>query len=1055
MLSRINTCIFFEQILLPSRSGIVPYNKIQAYSMRILPIRFLIILYLQAIIISMIYGQMNIYDLTITVEEESREIGYTNKRAGHYYTLTHNHHTSGWMGWMVSDRKLMDDYEVIVNGISLLRTRAEARAFVKPHQLTRRYPDGIEETFTLLDDINAIIVDIMVPGEVAEPVFRPRFTDSFDEDDYITEERDGIILLGRSSSLSDTNIPDFPQWLAITAIPSFTWKKCRRLPPQPGDIIDTGSFAPVELAIQPGQRSFFYRFIVVAGYTVDETVTLAGDVAGNAGRLIEERKERMQALLHSSYIKTADEKFNKALAWTRISMDALVMNQTGHGIYAGLPWFNNYWGRDTFISFPGAVLVSGEYSTAREILKSFAEFQDDDPASPTFGRVPNRVTTQSVIYNTTDGTPWFVRELYEYYKYTADSTLIRELYPVVRRSIEGALKNFTDDYFFLTHADADTWMDAVGPDGPWSPRGNRAVDIQYLWYRQLTDGAAMAVMNGDEEQDRRWRESAEILKENFNRMFVGKTKGILFDHLKSDGTPDTKVRPNQIFAFDLVEDEEVRRQMLRSVLGELTYPWGVASLSLDDTNFHPYHHYAPYYVQDAAYHNGIVWTWLIGRVIEAAVQYNLQDVVYEVTDNMVHQILERGSVGTFSELLDAFPRNGETEPRLSGTFTQAWNLAEFLRSAYQDYLGLRPDVPDRTLHLKPALPAAFGTTEALIPFGNERLYLFFDNNEENATLKIGPSDLRQSITLSFLWGPRNTEPHLVSAVIVPGDTVIITIGKDSVTAQQGSSAISLRTELLAGYNKKYSIDGIKLSEPVWKDFWISVKGPDHPLLPHRIVKRDYTGKRVLYDASDPEFDDTGLSGTYTYPTNPNFRDGIFDITRFTVYTGDDHTYFKMKFRNLHNPGYHPHYGFQLTYAAILIDRDTDEPGLRDAGAHSLYTIDPELGNFDRAIYVGGGFRIIDGTGKVLCEYLPAPEDVVNPLGDAHTGTIAFAVPNEFIGSPSERWSFLMLVGAQDDHGGAGIGVFRNVERNAGEWYGGGKLQPGDPNVYDLILPQNQ
>jgi carbohydrate-binding DOMON domain-containing protein len=49
---------------------------------------------------------------------------------------------------------------------------------------------------------------------------------------------------------------------------------------------------------------------------------------------------------------------------------------------------------------------------------------------------------------------------------------------------------------------------------------------------------------------------------------------------------------------------------------------------------------------------------------------------------------------------------------------------------------------------------------------------------------------------------------------------------------------------------------------------------------------------------------------------------------------------------------------------------------------------------------------------------------------------------------------MVLVGAQDDHGGAGIGVFRNVEADAGEWHGGGKLSPGDPNVYDFIFPDN-
>jgi carbohydrate-binding DOMON domain-containing protein len=45
----------------------------------------------------------------------------------------------------------------------------------------------------------------------------------------------------------------------------------------------------------------------------------------------------------------------------------------------------------------------------------------------------------------------------------------------------------------------------------------------------------------------------------------------------------------------------------------------------------------------------------------------------------------------------------------------------------------------------------------------------------------------------------------------------------------------------------------------------------------------------------------------------------------------------------------------------------------------------------------------------------------------------------------------VLVGAQDDHGGAGIGEFRNVNADAGEWSGGGKKSVSDPNVYDVLV----
>ncbi len=45
----------------------------------------------------------------------------------------------------------------------------------------------------------------------------------------------------------------------------------------------------------------------------------------------------------------------------------------------------------------------------------------------------------------------------------------------------------------------------------------------------------------------------------------------------------------------------------------------------------------------------------------------------------------------------------------------------------------------------------------------------------------------------------------------------------------------------------------------------------------------------------------------------------------------------------------------------------------------------------------------------------------------------------------------ILVGAQDDHGGAGIGEFRTIEENVSEWLGGGKPDQNDSNIFDVLI----
>jgi carbohydrate-binding DOMON domain-containing protein len=103
------------------------------------------------------------------------------------------------------------------------------------------------------------------------------------------------------------------------------------------------------------------------------------------------------------------------------------------------------------------------------------------------------------------------------------------------------------------------------------------------------------------------------------------------------------------------------------------------------------------------------------------------------------------------------------------------------------------------------------------------------------------------------------------------------------------------------------------------------------------------------------------------------------------------------------------------------------------------------------VLVGGGIRIQDQQYRTLAAYVPAEFDAADPIGDASTATIRFALPVTLLGLPEAGWTFTVLVGAQDDHGGAGIGEFRTVNREAGEWFGGGKMNPEESNIYDMLV----
>jgi hypothetical protein len=623
------------------------------------------------------------------------------------------------------------------------------------------------------------------------------------------------------------------------------------------------------------------------------------------------------------------------------------------------------------------------------------------------------------------------------------------MYEVVRRSIDGTIRYHADSLGFLTHGDAETWMDAVGPSGAWTPRGDRANDIQALWAEQLAIGIRWAELRHDRASARAWKARRATLLREFQERFVDASHGVVFDHLNGDGTPDRQLRPDQLFTLGLLDElraKEVAAHVFDTITRTLVYPYGVGSLAPGDSIFHPYHHYAPYYVQDAAYHTGIVWTWLAGAWIDRALAYDFRDLAATVTGGMVDQILDRGAIGTLSELLDAAPRPGESSPRLSGTYSQAWSLAEFLRSFYQGYLGVSADVPGGTLAVAPRLTQEMGEVDFRVPYGKSFVTGSANSANAGTSLEIHPEiGLRLRVTLRGAGGP----PAAASVALSPRERIRFRCDGGRLLATGPSGGMRLKTTVPPDPAPPGFRPPALAAASVRPDL-PALRGPSHRMLSNAEVKRAGPRASVLLDADDPQGDDVG-SGAYRYPTTPSLKKGSLDLRHCTIAADSERLYVTLTFANLSDPGWHPEYGFQLTYAAIAIDEDgIPGSGRRTVGMNAQYDLPPDRA-YERIVYVGGGLRL-DDTSATLAEYLPQPGDEERPLGDVAAKSIAFSLPLELLGRPTDRWRFTILVGAQDDHGGAGIGEFRAVGDTPSEWAGGGKKNPADPNVFDVLAP---
>ncbi|MGB6650215.1 MAG: amylo-alpha-1,6-glucosidase [Bacteroidota bacterium] len=971
--------------------------------------------------------------LGITVRGESREFSFTNKQSAFYYGETHARNRSSWQGFNVAGFEVVDDYALLLDGNPLTRAAAES-VVVYPDRLERLYPQGVAEQVFVTDDLPVLVV-VVAADRPVELAIIPLFTDGRAEEDYLLEIADSIALLYRKHQGGGRGKTGAGPWLAVAGSRSVPMR----------EVTSRGNqFSPLLLS---SQRAREHVFCLAVGKSRKEAAMLARTVSERFKPLAGIRRARMQRLLDRTHTETGDASYDRALAWAKLSLDALVMNHPTRGIYAGLPWFNNYWGRDTFISLPGAALVTGDYGLAREILVSFAAFQQKDSNSSDYGRIPNIINGTDVVYNTADGTPRFVAMTRDYIQRSGDTSFARDIYPVVLRSIEGTRRFHTDSLGFLIHGDAETWMDAVGPEGPWSPRGNRANDIQAMWEEQLAAGIWLATLVGDRPSARTWQDWKEKVAENFRRFFI--RGGLVIDHLDTDGAADSQVRPNQIFTTHLL-DPKTRLDLVRRVTAELTYPHGVASLSQEDDQFHAYHQFAPFYPKDAAYHNGIVWTWLQGRLISELVLLGQTPLAYRLTQNATRQILTRGAAGTQSELLDAAPRPGEEVPRLSGTFSQAWNLAEYIRTFYDDYLGIRPNLAEQKLVLRPSLPASVNPAEATVRLGDQSIQILIDQSLSSPRVEIDAehldTPLKTSVALPSWEGQElifDLPAHSNAKVLVENNVVTLYVNGTKQLSTLGTPQHYVSDE-----------DPLEFLSPVVRPYLPSLRGPEYPLLSHATIKTEPDKKKRLLDVEDPLGDDKGVgacSDTFSYPRSTQFVRGSFDLTRLQIDRDSSNLYFRLHFRSLSDPGWHPEYGFQLTFAAIAIDTDgLTGSGSLQVGHNSGYSLPPQSA-YERLVLIGGGIQVEDQQGRILAGYVPTEADMSKTLGTAVEGLISFALPLALIGEPTAGWHFTLLSGGQDDHGGAGLGEFRLVQEEPSEWHGGGRKSPSDPNVFDDLV----
>jgi predicted glycogen debranching enzyme len=362
-------------------------------------------------------------------------------------------------------------------------------------------------------------------------------------------------------------------------------------------------------------------------------------------------------------------------------------------VLAGYHWFTD-WGRDTMISLEGLTLVTGRQTEAGWVLRTFAHYIRD-------GLIPNMFPDgkDEGLYHTADATLWFFHALNRYLRATSDRHTLQLLLPRLVDIIEHHRRG-TRFGIALDHDDGLlrqgqegyqlTWMDAKVGDWVVTPRRGKAVEINALWYNALCLLAAWLAEEDGLAAAQPYEELARQTRESFNARFWCEPCGHLFDVIDGEEGDDSSCRPNQIFAIALdhpVLAREHWEAVVKTVHERLLTPVGLRSLAPG----HPAYkakYFGDLRARDAAYHQGTVWGWLIGPMVDAWLKLypNDHQGARALLEGFLPQLSEAG-IGTLSEIFDAEP---PFTPR--GCIAQAWSVAEVLRA----WVATEPPAPGQT-----------------------------------------------------------------------------------------------------------------------------------------------------------------------------------------------------------------------------------------------------------------------------------------------------------------------------------------------------------------------
>ena len=516
---------------------------------------------------------------------------------------------SRYQGWFITDSKKEEKIYKIIEDIRPVGRNEVNFLENKPSKVVRR-GDGFEESFSLDSRTNRFIYELTGGGDL-EIVLDMRDSYSDDYPEYNIEDLGGRLLIhttgGNELFLAIEGYDSYNS-LEERFVRNYELDKDRSSPPF--------EKAVFKALILKGERIVFSasKNKEKALNNLDKKIKIKG---------YEERKEPIDFVVAEK------------------GLDNLVVE--GEKIYAGFPWFFQFWQRDEAISLRGLNIINSE--KARNVFWSLIGGGERGPRG-------NKIA---------DGSGWTYKRAFLFLNDLSQ----KEEEKLVKHLREDV--NFNPSQILKVTDKKETWMDSISREGA-------RIEIQALQLAIYKLGRLL-----DKEKEDQYERMEKELRERVRDIFWDGS--ILADGYDPETEwVDKTIRPNIFLAYyiypELLTDKDWKI-CFRRALYDLWLDWGgLSTISKEDPRYKAHHTGE----NPESYHQGDSWFFVnnlaavaMNRLDEGKFSYEVNKILQASREDL----LWNGAVGHHSEVSSAEIQKPE------GAISQAWSFSSYLEAIHE------------------------------------------------------------------------------------------------------------------------------------------------------------------------------------------------------------------------------------------------------------------------------------------------------------------------------------------------------------------------------------